>query len=213
MTGKQRENMQEEFERYRQEEEERGRLAAELAAGETVLWQQAPARGAMAGQNLFGRVFGIFWLGFSLFWFTGALQAAQFGGFGLIFPLFGLPFIGIGIWIVFVLPGRQKRQLSTTIYAVTDRRLIIFSSAPTRSVRSLPLQCIRSVSKRFHRDGTGDLYFDIDPAAWGYGGMDYGYRGRRSAPFAFYGIDADAAQRAVQLRLDELQRGGGGYGA
>ena len=205
--------MQEEFDRYQQEEEDRRRLEEELAPGETVVWQQSPVRGASAGANFFTRIFGIFWLGFSLFWFAGALSAARLGGFGLIFPLFGLPFIGIGIWLVFVLPSRQKRQLSTTVYAVTDRRLIIFASAPTRTVRSLPLACVRSVNKRIHRNGTGDLYFGIDPAAWSYGEMDYSYRGRRGVPFAFCGIDADAAQRAVQQQLAGLQRGGNGYGA
>ena len=205
--------MQEEFERYREEEEERSRLLAELAPGETVVWQQSPARGAQAGARAFSWIFGLFWLGFSLFWFAGALGAAQLGGFGLVFPLFGLPFIGVGIWLVFVLPRRQRRQFASTVYAVTDQRLIIFSSQPSRTVRSLPLGCVRSVSKRIRRNGTGDLYFGIDPAAWGYGEMDYGYRGRRSAPFAFYGIDADAAQRAVQLQLDGMRRGGNGYGA
>ena len=208
--------MQEEFERYREEEEKRSHLLGELAPGETVVWQQAPARGAMARSNLFGCVFGAIWLSFAIFWFVGALAAARFGGgLGLIFPLFGLPFIGVGIWMVFVLPRRQRRQAGSTIYAVTNQRLIIFSSQPNRTVRSLPLAAVRSVNKRVRRNGLGDLYFGIDPAAaWGYGGVGaYGYRSGSMPAFAFCGIDADAAQRAVQQQLDEMQRGGGGYGA
>lgn len=197
--------MQDEMENYRQQEAYRDLIAAELVPGESVVWQQAPAPGARVRGTVFTRIFGLFWLMFSLVWEAVALTASfAGGGFAIIFPIFGLPFVGIGIWLVFLMPGRQSRQLSSTLYAVTDRRLMILNAYPQRTVRAMPLEAIRSMTKRMNRSGSGDLYFGLDMAFVSYDG--YAGRGRTpAAPFAFYGIDADAAQRAIQLQLDNLK--------
>ena len=80
-------------------------------------------------------------------------------------------------------------------------------------VRSLPLKAVRSMEKRFRLDGRGELYFGVGSRAHGYeDGYDGGAR-RRGAVFAFYGVDADAAQCAVQQRLSALRKGADGNGA
>ena len=200
--------MRDEMEQYRRQETYRDLIDAELVPGETVIWQQAPEQGARVRGSVITRIFGLFWLAFSLVWDAFALTAASAGGPALtmIFPIFGLPFVAIGVWLVFLMPGRQNRQLNSTLYAATDRRLLILTAYPQRTVRAMPLEAIRSMTKRVNRNGSGDLYFGLDMAYVSYGG--YAGRGRMPAvPFAFYGIDADEAQRAIQLQLDSRKEG------
>ena len=115
--------MREEFDDYQREEQQRSLLEAEMAQGETILWQGAPqGRVKVQGAGVL-RVFGLFWLGFSLFWELSALSPLFTGNLmGIFFPLFGLPFVGVGVWLVFLQPRRLRRQMESALYAVTDRR-------------------------------------------------------------------------------------------
>ena len=60
--------MREEFDDYQREEQQRSLLEAELAPGETILWQGAPQGKIRIRSADLLRVFGLFWLGFSLCW-------------------------------------------------------------------------------------------------------------------------------------------------
>jgi hypothetical protein len=133
--------------------------------------------------------FAIPWTGFAIFWTVGAATMLLFGrhgtGFtliGMFFPLFGLPFIGVGVWLL-TSPWRAKKRLAEmaarTGYVITDRRAIIFDAgmaslgpaaammaiAPrlpgmgTDSLRieSFPPDKLRQLSRVIHADGTGDI--------------------------------------------------------
>lgn len=97
-----------------------------LDADEKLLWQGAPATGLrFSGKGLFISIFGLFFLGFSVFWVT---MAASFGTntpIDYVFPLFGLPFVAVGLWLVvghwFYDAYKRKRSR----YALTDQRAII----------------------------------------------------------------------------------------
>lgn len=90
-----------------------------LQDGEEVLWTGKPYASTPFVPNIGTVIFSIFWLGFALFWTAGASLA---GGF---FGLFGLPFIGVGCFLLYSTLFGQKRQYQKTLYAVTDRRAII----------------------------------------------------------------------------------------
>lgn len=99
-----------------------------LAPGEEVLWQGRPRPGVVirAGdlpQMLFGLVF----FAFSVFWMimAGWMGGGTGGPFGLLFPLFGLPFVAVGFYMA---GGRllwdvYKNQHMW--YSLTNRRAII----------------------------------------------------------------------------------------
>lgn len=112
-----------------------------LDRGEKLLWEGAPATGLrFRPSDIFLTLFGVFWLGFSLFWtfMAGTMGAAAGGGFSL-FGLFGLPFVAVGIYLV---GGRffwDSYARSRTRYALTDRRAIIARSAAGRSLKSWPI--------------------------------------------------------------------------
>lgn len=113
-----------------------------LDRGEKLVWEGAPAGGIrIRPSDLFQSLFGLFFLGFSVFW---VYMAATMGGgapgpFGVIFPLFGLPFVAVGIYLV---AGRffwKAYVRGRTRYALTDKRAIVATNAFKRTLKSYPI--------------------------------------------------------------------------
>ena len=108
-----------------------------LAADERLLWQGAPATGLrFSAKGLFTSIFGLFFFGFSVFWVA---MAASFGGntpLDYLFPLFGLPFVLVGFWMVvghwFYDAFKRKRSR----YALTTKRAIIARNLMRRKMES-----------------------------------------------------------------------------
>lgn len=110
-----------------------------LDEGETILWQGRPVAG-LSFQNIdiMSTLMGLFFMGFSLFWMSMAMNIAggfgrsDFGGFlPYIFPLFGLPFFFIGFYnaIGHILWDSYLR--SKTHYTLTSKRAFIATAHPT----------------------------------------------------------------------------------
>ena len=97
----------------------RAELAPYLHADESLLWVGQPYTIRRFRPNPLMVIFMIFWFGFAVFW---TVTAAAAGGF---FAVFGIPFMLIGGYMLYQLLVGQKKQLSATVYAVTDRRAII----------------------------------------------------------------------------------------
>jgi len=112
-----------------------------LDTDEKILWQGQPdGRFRLRGKNIALSIFGLFFLGFSLFWITMASTATSAtGGAGLMFPLFGLPFVLIGLYLVigihwFDALGRRK-----THYTLTDKRAFIATGFLGKRLKSYPI--------------------------------------------------------------------------
>lgn len=147
-------------------------LRAQLERGERLLWtgHPFPNRILLAAFPIY--FFAIPWTAFSLFWEVMALSPwlALRGqeevttiqtALGIVFPLFGLPFIAIGFSMLgkpFLMAAKAKR----TIYGLTDRRAIIvtFDEKKTKEIESYGYEKIGSEIERKERtDGSGSLYF------------------------------------------------------
>ncbi|TIX51475.1 hypothetical protein [Alteraurantiacibacter aquimixticola] len=141
-------------------------LRRELQPGERVLWQGKPLpRVALGGFALW--LFAVPWTAFSVFWtamaYAGASSdmADDAGLLAYAFPLFGVPFIliGLGMMSVPFLPLIFARRM---LFAVTDRRLLQLrlgrSSLITKSVDA---DRIGSMERREGRDGAGTLKVEI----------------------------------------------------
>jgi hypothetical protein len=75
-----------------------------LAPDETILWQGQP-HSTIKWSGLLSPVsaFGVIFTGFSLFWMIMAFSMTSGSGIpvlSLLFPLFGLPFFLVGLWLV-----------------------------------------------------------------------------------------------------------------
>jgi hypothetical protein len=76
--------------------------------------------------------------------------------FGIIFPLFGLPFIAVGLGMLWM-PFKVQRKAAQTIYGLTDRRMLRVSAGKQRD----------SASVLFHQMGP----IDVSATADGYGNL------------------------------------------
>ena len=141
------------------------RAQSELQSGESIYWTGVadPARTALGA--LPASLFGLPFAGFALFWMSQAFRATSTisksshnsfaGGFG-IFPIFGLPFLLVGLGVVLAplwafLAGRS------TVYAITNQRVMVITGGNSRSVKSYTPADILGVEHRERPDGSGDI--------------------------------------------------------
>jgi hypothetical protein len=134
---------------------------AELTRGERLIWAdwaQARRPGLAILPPL---LFGIFFAGFAVFWMSAAAfinQAADEAGPMRFFPLFGVPFFIIGLWVA-CSPIVAWLFPRPTVYALSDRRLIAIAGRRSRSVRAFDLEAIREIQRTERADGSGDIVF------------------------------------------------------
>jgi hypothetical protein len=110
-------------------------------------------------------ILGIPFAGFALFWITQAYHAtstmsksssnAFTNGFR-VFPLFGLPFLFVGLGVILA-PLWAFLKAGSTVYAVTNQRVMIITGDSSRSVKSYTPADIVSVEHRERPDGSGDI--------------------------------------------------------
>lgn len=131
-----------------------------ITSGENILWRGKPGEGNLVtAQDVFMIPFSILWCGFAVFWMVMASQAGAFA-------LFGIPFVCVGLYLVF---GRflwtsyiRKR----TLYVITDRKVVRKrgSRIDMQDLSGAPIRVM------VHKNGYGTIRI---------GGMDpyYGRRG------------------------------------
>ena len=140
------------------------RAQSELQSGESLYWTGAadPRRAAITA--IPAALFGIPFAGFALFWISQAYRASSHisnssnsfaKGFS-VFPLFGLPFLLVGMGVVLA-PLWAYLKGCNTVYAVTNQRVMIISGGSSRSVKSLTPPDIAAVEHRERPDGSGDV--------------------------------------------------------
>ncbi len=99
-----------------------------LAEGETILWQGRPAAGIFWG-DLIGpqTLMGVFFTGFSVFWITMAtvMSRGTDDVIGMVFPLFGLPFVAVGLYLLVGHVLWDAHSRARTWYTLTDRAAYI----------------------------------------------------------------------------------------
>lgn len=145
----------------------RSLVESEMQAGERINWMEQPIPGRMARMTLPIVLFGIPWTAFALSWTASAAWGTSKveGGPGLFsaFPLFGLPFILIGLGMLSS-PYWSRRKAHRSAYVLTDRRAILFSAdwRGSVTVRSFEPERLTDLQRKQHADGSGDLVFAQD---------------------------------------------------
>jgi hypothetical protein len=142
------------------------RAQSELQSGESLVWNGTadPSRAAIS--SLPAMIFGIPFAGFALFWISQAYHAtsamsrsahnnAFVKGFS-VFPLFGIPFLLVGGFVILT-PLWNYLKARSTVYAVTNQRVMVITGTASRSVKSYTSADIASVEHRERPDGSGDI--------------------------------------------------------
>ncbi|MEZ5933748.1 MAG: hypothetical protein R3F54_17710 [Alphaproteobacteria bacterium] len=125
---------------------------AEMAAGERLIWADTSLPGNARRRVLPVSILGWLFLLLSLAWMAKAAIAS----FWLL--IMGLPFL-LAAAAIAGLPWWWPTITRHTVYAISDRRLLIIQSWPRRKVRSYGPDDIDVVERREKRDGSGDIVF------------------------------------------------------
>jgi hypothetical protein len=153
----------------------------ELGSDETLLWAAQPKQGIVfRSSDIFLIPFSLLWGGFAIFWeimalsvFFGAEERPP-AGFAIIFPLWGIPFVIVGLYMMF---GRflvDSKRRAKTFYGLTNQRIIVVSGLMSRKVKSMNLRTLSDISLTEKSDGTGTITFGPShPMSWWFGGASW----------------------------------------
>ena len=130
-----------------------------LLSGERVLWEGKPSTGLILRPiDVFLIPFSLMWGGFALFWNLSVWMIDTDGG-DLLFKIWGLPFLIVGIYITvgrFWIDMRQRQRLT---YLVTDHRILIVKQGSSSTTKSVDIKRLPSLELEERRDGTGTICF------------------------------------------------------
>ncbi len=158
-------------------------VESELSDNEKLIWSGRPRQGIVfRSSDIFMVPFSLLWGGFAIFWEATAiwmifksLNSDKVLPFpALIFPLFGLPFVIIGLYLIFGRFIHDSKRREKTFYGVSDQRIIIVSGIFSRNVKSLNLKTMTDISLTEKSDRSGTITFGRNnPFSWWYGGMPW----------------------------------------
>ena len=101
-------------------------IAQQLNSGERLVWSGRPRGGIRFREaDIFVIPFSLVWCGFAIFWEIMASRPVAAGRGGpwnvaFAFPLFGVPFVLIGLYFVFGRFITDARKRAKTYYGITD---------------------------------------------------------------------------------------------
>lgn len=184
----------------------------ELRDGEELWYAGMPSPSRMGRKMWPIAIFGLFFGGFAAFWMTMAAAGAWFGtmkasddsgskvaaGVFMLFPLFGLPFLLVGLAMISspFLVGRKARR---TACCVTNQRAMQIECGRSIKVQSWSAQDLNQISKVLHPDGTGSLTFASSLVQRAKGGV-------REVAQGFYGVPDPRACEEALLALKATSR-------
>lgn len=132
-------------------------LHDELRESEVVVWSGMKlARIEPKGFGIY--LFAIPWTAFALFWTSLAFlfTRGDDGVMGWAFPLFGTPFILIGIGML-ASPFLPYFQRGRILFAITNQRVLQLSLGSDLTVTSVPASRVGDITRMQSPDGSGSV--------------------------------------------------------
>jgi len=159
-------------------------LQPSLSPNETLLWCGQPRQGIfLRASDAFLIPFSLLWAGFAIVWEVMAISML-FGSFSsaasaplgirLIFPLFGIPFVLVGLYFMFGRFWFDRLLRERTYYGVTNERILIKTGVFSSTLKSLNLRSLADISLSEKSDGFGSISFGGgSPFGWMFSGMSW----------------------------------------
>jgi hypothetical protein len=182
------------------------RIDRHLSTGERAYWVGRPdARVHLSRGDLFLVPFSILWASFAIFWEATAIAS----GAPVLFPLWGVPFVLVGLYMVagrFFFAANRRRR---TLYAVTNQRVLsLVQGRRGETVGAVYLSAIPNISTSTRSHVRGDVVFGSSSSVggeWANKGLGWFTQGdNANATFGFYEIeDARAVADLVERLRDQ----------
>ena len=176
-------------------DESSAQLVSYLRPGEQLLWSGRPDPDVwFSPGDVFLVPFSIMWGGFAVVWELGAISS------GTVFlVLWGIPFVAIGLHMMFGRFIYKHRTKLRTAYGLTPDRALV--AVGTKALNDSPLKQTPSSIRR-SRDGSHVSVTFGSPNGWtnrgAYGNTGMEFFARGNAPFAFYDVaDGEALLAAL----------------
>jgi len=129
-------------------------LRSNLDPNESLLWAGKPQSGIVfRNSDIFMIPFSLIWGGFAIFWFVTALAS----GAAFFFAAFGIPFVLVGLMMIFGRFFLDSYMRKNTYYGLTDKRIIIKSGIFSKSIKSLNIKTISDIEYTEKTDGSGTI--------------------------------------------------------
>ncbi len=141
-------------------------LPATLPAGETLLWQGAPAWASLARTAFHARKLVIYFAVLLAWYIISALHDGSAVGHALVAAAWFAGLACIALMLVMILAWATAR---TTLYTITSRRVVIRCGIALPITMNIPFRRVVSAAVKTHADGTGDLLLTLNPGdkiAW-----------------------------------------------
>ena len=129
-------------------------LPEALPRGERLLWQGAPDWRVLARQAMHLRMLSVYFGALLVLRAASVLAAGGHPGDALLAMLWPLPLAGVALGLLALLAWLVAR---TSVYTVTDRRVVMRIGIVLSITFNLPYSKIESAGLRLHADGTGDI--------------------------------------------------------
>ena len=144
-------------------------VSTRLLPGERIVWEGRPSTGLILRPiDVFLIPFSLVWGGFALFWNVSAWTTAD-----LSFNLFGLPFLIVGLYVIFgrfLVDISLRRNLS---YFVTNKRVLIERRSTGSNTKSLDIDRLPALELDERPDGSGSIRFGTS-GGWLAGSNNFG---------------------------------------
>jgi hypothetical protein len=177
-------------------------LPERLPGDERVLWQGAPRWQSLARRALHARAIALYFLALAAW---GAAMAAMEGAGAGALALDALWLASVASLPIGALLAFSVLAARTTLYTVTDRRVVFRVGVALPMAVNIPLGAVGSAGFRRCADGTGDLVLSLMPshrisfvALWPHARP---WRFSRPEPVLLGLADADAAAHALAAAL------------
>lgn len=136
----------------------------EVGSGEKLLWWGQPESMRQVLASFYIWIFAIPWTAFACLWVAMASLGttntkSSMGPMAWVFPLFGLPFILVGLGMLSA-PIFAWRKMRSTYYLLTDKRLVILTDGRTRTTESYQLDGLSNLVRTEYGE-CGDLVWTV----------------------------------------------------
>ena len=165
-----------------------------ITPGEAILWKGKPGKGhLLTGQDVFMIPFSIIWCGFAFFWEGTVLTTdAPF-----VFKLFGLPFVCVGLYMVFGRFIHTAFMRKRTAYVITNKKIIRLRGS---QIDMLDGKTMPPMHTSAYRDGSGTIGFGEE--YYHYGSVN---RKTRRNPH-YFSLENIPDVARVQQYIDMMER-------